>query len=107
MKVDSVLIASTVIACVVTVAPWIVVFSGYSLSTSPADWGVFGDYIGGVLSAPLAAAGFVALLITIRQQRKFAQSEQNKANDLKYFEGALKCLERAYETLHPPGVISE
>lgn len=101
VKAQKILAAVTAIACFAALVPWIIVFWSKSFSTNPADWGVFGDYIGGVLSGPLALAGFVALLITIQQQRAFAQAEQNKANDLKYFESAQKCLERAYETICP------
>lgn len=101
MKVQRALIFATAAACVLAIAPWVINFGGQSLSPTPADWGVFGDYIGGVLSGPLAIAGFIALLITIQQQRAFAQAEQNKANDIKYFESAQQCLKRAYETIKP------
>jgi len=103
MKVQKTLAFATAIACVVAIAPWIITFGGRSLSPSPADWGVFGDYVGGVLSGPLALAGFMALLITIQQQRAFAQAEQNKTNDIKYFESSQLCLKRAYETINPAG----
>jgi len=103
MKVQRVLAFATATVCAVAIAPWIITFGGLSLSRTPADWGVFGDYVGGVLSGPLALAGFIALLITIQQQRGFAQAEQNKANDLKYFESAQQCLKRAHETIKPIG----
>lgn len=101
MKMQKVLAIATAVACVVTIAPWVITFGRQPLSLTPADWGVFGDYIGGTLSGPLAFAGFIALLITIQQQRAFAQDEQNKSNDLKYFESAQQCLKRAYETIKP------
>lgn len=101
MKVQRALILLTGTACVLAIAPWLLNFWGQRLSPNPADWGVFGDYIGGVLSGPLALAGFIALLITIQQQRAFAKAEQDKANDIKYFESAQQCLRRAHETIKP------
>lgn len=98
---QKILAIATAIACLVTIALWVFTFGGQPLSLTPADWGVFGDYIGGTLSGPLALAGFIALLITIQEQRAFAQDEQNKSNDLKYFESAQQCLKRAYETIKP------
>lgn len=104
MKIQKYLAIATATACVIAIAPWIFTFGWQPLSSMPTNWGVFGDYIGGVLSAPLAFAGLVALLATIQQQQAFAQAEQNKSNNLRYFEGAVKCLERAYSTFHPLGV---
>lgn len=101
MKTQKILVVMTAIACFIAITPWVMTFGGLPISSAPADWGVFGDYVGGTLSGPLALAGLVALLITIQQQRSFAQSEQNKANDLKYFETAQQCLKRAYEAIKP------
>lgn len=100
-KIQIALIAVTGIAYIAAITPWIITFGGNPLSPSLQDWGNFGDYIGGILSGPLAVVGFIALLITIQQQRDFAQAEQNKANDLKFFESAQQCLLRAYETIKP------
>jgi hypothetical protein len=101
MKTQKALAIATATACVVAITPWVITFGGKPLSSTPADWGVFGDYVGGTLSGPLALAGLIALLITIEQQRSFAQAEQNKANDLKYFETSQQCLKRAYEAIRP------
>lgn len=39
-----------VATCIVIVlAPWIIRFHATEFSTTPSDWGVFGDYLGGVL----------------------------------------------------------
>lgn len=103
MNTQIFLVIAIVIACLATIIPWVITFGGNPLSSTPADWGVFGDYVGGTLSGPLALAGLIALLITIEQQRSFAQAEQNKANDLKYFETAQQCLKRAYEAIRPDG----
>ncbi len=101
MKTQKALAIATAATCALVITPWVIKFGGKPLSSETADWGVFGDYIGGTLSGPLALAGLIALLITIKQQRSFAQAEQNKANDLKYFETAQQCLKRAYETIRP------
>lgn len=101
MKIQRILIIFTAIVCILAIAPWVVTFWEQPLSNIPADWGVFGDYVGGVLSGPLAIVGFIALLLTIQQQRTFARDERNKANDLRYFESAQKCLMRAYQSIKP------
>ncbi|MDP3653279.1 MAG: hypothetical protein Q8R67_16515 [Rhodoferax sp.] len=101
MKAQKLLAVGTAISILAATVPWVVTFGGQALSLDPSDWGVFGDYFGGILSGPLALAGFVALLITIQQQRAFAQAEQDKANDLKYFESAQCCLQRAYAAIRP------
>jgi hypothetical protein len=103
MKPQKLLIIGTILLFIAATVPWLFTFGGRALSVDPSDWGVFGDYFGGILSGPMALAGFIALLITIQQQRNFAQSEQKKANDLKYFESAQRCLQRAYETIKPTG----
>lgn len=101
MKTQKLLVITAATACLVVITPWVISFGGKPFSSTPADWGVFGDYVGGALSGPLALAGLIALLITIEQQRSFALAEQNKTNDLKYFETAQQCLKRAYEAIRP------
>lgn len=43
-----------VLAAIVPVVFYVCKFGGYDLSNDPADWGVFGDYIGGVYSVVIA-----------------------------------------------------
>ena len=43
-----------VIAAIVPVMFYVYKFGGYELSNNPSDWGVFGDYIGGVYSVVIA-----------------------------------------------------
>lgn len=50
------------------------------LSNDKDKWGVFGDYIGGVLNPILAFLSFIAVLFTIESQNKqFKKSEENQA----------------------------
>jgi hypothetical protein len=44
-------------------------FHNYAVSSSVADWGSFGDYLGGVLNPVLAFLAFFGLLTTIALQR--------------------------------------
>lgn len=101
LKLQKTLIVGALGSVVITIVPWILTFGKNSVSLNPTDWGAFGDYFGGVLSGPLALVGFLALLVTIKQQREQARSEQKKTNDQKYFEGAEKALQRAFETIKP------
>lgn len=45
-------------------------FWSRSISDSPADWGVFGDYLGGTLNSAFSFFSFLALLYTIFLQQK-------------------------------------
>jgi len=64
------------IICVLAIGPFFIAFYNNPFSGDPGDWGVFGDYIGGVLGALTPLLAFVALLIQIRQQdRAHLQTE--------------------------------
>lgn len=43
-----------IVAAVLPILIYVLMFQSYSLSDDPADWGVFGDYIGGVYSVLIA-----------------------------------------------------
>ncbi len=47
-----------IILLVIPIAFYIIYFSDYSISNNPVDWGVFGDYVGGIYG------GFFTCLIT-------------------------------------------
>jgi len=69
-----------VIALVLVFIPigvYIFQFSERPLSSNPADWAQFGDYVGGLLNPILSAAAFFLLLVTISQNDKAL-----KQNDL-------------------------
>ena len=46
------------------------------LSGRPEDWGVFGDYVGGVLSPILAFASFIVVLVSLYESRIQAAQER-------------------------------
>jgi uncharacterized membrane protein len=46
------------------------------LSARPEDWGVFGDYLGGVLSPILAFATFIVVLVSLYENRIQAADER-------------------------------
>lgn len=43
-----------IVAAVLPILIYVLMFHDYKLSENPADWGVFGDYIGGVYSVLIA-----------------------------------------------------
>lgn len=65
------IVAMIVVSCLlVVVGVYLVKFGGRPFSNSPADWGVFGDYIGGTLNSLFSFFSFLALLYTIHLQQK-------------------------------------
>lgn len=50
-------------------------FHGH-LSSRPEDWGVFGDYLGGVLNPILAFASFIVVLVSLYESRVQAGDER-------------------------------
>jgi uncharacterized membrane protein len=98
------------IACTTVVAaPWLWRFSGSSLSTSPSDWGVFGDYFGGILSTVISALGFIGIIATIKTQSDTISTqlsgiaqEKEIRDDEVYSKQSLECLNEAYTKLLSP-----
>lgn len=79
------LIWLAVIAVIITILvliPYLIKFNGWEFSSNKADWGTFGDYIGGVLNPFFAFLSFIALLFTIIYQ----QESQRKQDKLLYKE---------------------
>lgn len=68
------------VALVVVVVVFLVYFSNFhvSLSTSNADWGTFGDFVGGTLNPILSFLGLIALLLTIVLQSKELESTRKE-----------------------------
>lgn len=62
------LIGVVVISILFVLLLYYFTFGNRKLSTSPEQWGQFGDYIGGVLNPIFACATFIALLYTIKLQ---------------------------------------
>ena len=55
--------------CMFPLALYFYTFHG-DLSTTQSDWGVFGEYVSGTVGTLFSAAAFLALLVTLWQQRK-------------------------------------
>ncbi|ELS43584.1 hypothetical protein [Pseudomonas syringae] len=110
----------TLIAIAATIAivsvPWVITFYDAPFSSKPEDWGVFGDYFGGVLSTIVSIFGFLALLVTIQIQRNvmsmqmdvleaqwkgIEQDKQTRDDDI-YNRQAIQCLEEALTKLTKP-----
>lgn len=97
------------ISVAIVVLPWAYTFYGTPFSTNPANWGVFGDYFGGVLSTIVSIFGFVAVIVTIKMQgngikAQLASIELDKQtrDDEVYNRQALECLEEALTILNDP-----
>lgn len=102
--------AIALIFCTTAVAaPWLWQFSASGLSTSPADWGVFGDYFGGVLSTLISALGFIGIIATIKTQSDTISTqlsgiaqEKEIRDDEVYSKQSLECLNEALDKLKSP-----
>ncbi|VVN47619.1 hypothetical protein [Pseudomonas fluorescens] len=97
------------ISVAIVVLPWAYTFYDTPISTNPANWGVFGDYFGGVLSTIVSIFGFIAVIVTIKMQgngikAQLASIELDKEtrDDEVYSGQALRCLEEALITLNDP-----
>ncbi|KFF09133.1 hypothetical protein IX38_01040 [Chryseobacterium luteum] len=65
MKSSRIILIGSIIALIAIILPvifYVVNFYEYNRSTDPSDWGVFGDYIGGVLNPIIS---FLTLIITV------------------------------------------
>lgn len=63
-------ISIAIVLFILSLGAYISNFYEQSISKSSADWGTFGDFMGGTLNPMLAFLSFIALLYTIRIQSK-------------------------------------
>ncbi len=49
-KYNSIFLSIVIFILAITILPYFFTFNSYKLSSSPSDWGSFGDYVSGVLS---------------------------------------------------------
>jgi uncharacterized membrane protein len=56
-------------------------FHGYPVSDNPSDWGVFGDYIGGLLNPTVALLALLALLRSMWQQHRQVEKTIKEMRD--------------------------
>ena len=52
----------------------------FKLSSSPADWGVFGDYVGGLLNPFLSFLTFIGIIVTVMLQARQLDIVREQAN---------------------------
>ena len=74
------LIGVVVISILFVLLLYYFTFGNRKLSTSPEQWGQFGDYIGGVLNPIFACATFIALLYTIKLQLDTIKLQKDSIN---------------------------
>lgn len=96
----------------ITFAPWLYTFYDLPMSADPGAWGVFGDYIGGILSTFLSALGFIGVIYTVHMQRKAVSAQmaaisQDKEirDDEVYSNQALSCLDEALRKITREGEV--
>jgi uncharacterized membrane protein len=70
------------------------------LSERPADWGVFGDYLGGVLGPILAFASFIVVLVSLFESRIQAADERRARGIETLMTAFTRLIERVAETVH-------
>ena len=70
------------------------------LSERPADWAVFGDYLGGVLSPILAFASFIVVLVSLYESRVQAAEERRARGIETLMTAFTRLIERIAETVH-------
>lgn len=69
------------ILALITISSYIITFHHHSISESPSDWGVFGDYIGGVLNPLISFVTLCFLIKTYFSQR--AELRNNEEQNVK------------------------
>jgi uncharacterized membrane protein len=94
------------VALIVGVGGWLLLAGLYfyrfpgRLSERPADWGVFGDYLGGVLGPILAFASFLVVLVLLYENR-IQVAEERRVRGIETLMTAFTGLiERVNEIVH-------
>jgi uncharacterized membrane protein len=63
---------------IVTIGVYIVRFYKFRFSTDPGDWGVFGDYVGGVLNPLVSFASLLVTYYVAEMVNSFAKGENER-----------------------------
>jgi len=69
------------------------------LSARPEDWGLFGDYLGGVLNPILAFASFMVVLVSLYENRAQAADERRARGREAVLHAFTRMLERVHEVV--------
>lgn len=69
----------SLISYLVTLVFYILTFHAKPISGEPSDWGLFGDYIGGVLNPFFAFMALIALIMTLHIQWREAKESKKDA----------------------------
>jgi len=86
-KILALIIVFAFISIVCALGFYITCFSHSQISNNPADWGLFGDYIGGVLNPLFGFLAFIGLLWTIKLQHDALKlSEETNLKQAEYIE---------------------
>ena len=94
------------VALLVGVGGWLLLIGLYfyrfpgGLSARPEDWGVFGDYLGGVLNPILAFASLMVVLVTLYENRIQAADERRARRIETLMTAFTGLIERVTETVH-------
>ena len=94
------------VALLVGVGGWLLLVGLYfykfpgGLSDHPEDWGVFGDFVGGVLGPILAFASFIVVLVSLYENRIQAADERRARGIETLMTAFTRLIERIAETVH-------
>ena len=68
-KVVILIIFALLLLIALVIGAYIAHFHDHMLASTPAEWGPFGDYVGGLLNPILSFFAFIALLMTLKQNQ--------------------------------------
>jgi len=93
----------TVLLAAIPLTAWLIWFGGRPVSGDPNDWATLASFITGMLSPILAFAGFIGLLLTVREQSvaatsqaKFSERQHRRAEAESLLTQVEGCLDHAY-----------
>jgi uncharacterized membrane protein len=94
------------IALAIGLGGWLLLIGLYfyrfpgGLSARPEDWGVFGDYLGGVLGPILAFASFIVVLVSLYESRIQAADERRARGIETVMTAFTRLIDRIGEIVH-------
>ncbi|HUO66649.1 MAG TPA: hypothetical protein VMV37_03885, partial [Gammaproteobacteria bacterium] len=94
------------VALLVGVGGWLLLLGLYfftfpgGLGPRPEAWGLFGDYLGGVLNPILAFASLIILLVTLYENRIQAADDRRARRIETVMTAFTRLIERVTESVH-------